>query len=262
MSVLLLYHYRSNLPPPKARCCETKDEWVTAQVIQSTAKAFIQAAWYYAKHAFADTRGQMNPHLDAHCHGYTHIVDKMSEMSSFVILKKSAYEGGIKANHWPALEGRGKVSGLISLPNIRWERLVPWPFFTAGSFSRPWTPLNQATYAAWLNSPCWGPSALRCPNNPILKGTSVAFLSRPRLPTEPQCALIYSICCSKVNRQHNRVQAYFLLEGFVLMQEAEVVLWASCLLLSAVFRCSILWFWYNWINQDGEKHASAQNAHG
>lgn len=96
--------------------------------------------------------------------------------------KKSAYAWGIKTNHWPALEGCGKVSVLISLLNIRWVRLVPWPFFTAGSFSRPWTPLNLATYAGWLNGPCWGPLALRCPNNPTLKGTSVAFLSRPRLP--------------------------------------------------------------------------------
>lgn len=157
VSVLLLCHYLSNLPPPKARCCETKDEWVTAQVIQSTAEASIQKRHDIMQNTRSPTTQRlMTPHLDAHC--YTLIV--VGNVFFFCSpKKKSAYARGSKTNRWPALEGLCKASSLISLPNIRWERFVPWPFFTAGSVSTPWTPLNRAAYAAWLNAPRWGPSS-------------------------------------------------------------------------------------------------------
>lgn len=145
VSALLLCHYRSNLPPPML----WNQGWMSHGSSDSKHR---RSSMILCK--ARTTQRLMNPHLDGHCYAYKHVVHPKC-----LFLSKSAYAPGFKTNRWPAPEGLGKASGLISQPNIRWERFAPWPFFTAGSVSTPWTPLNRAAYAGWLNAPRWGPSS-------------------------------------------------------------------------------------------------------
>lgn len=140
-----------------------------------------------------DIRGQMNPHLDTHCYGYPQTVFVCRQNKN---KKRLVCARGLEINCWP------------TLVRTRWSK---WPNLAAEHTARALRPLTffhswhlfKTVDSAEPGSICRlayrSPAGIH-PNNPALKGTSLAFLSNGDL----RCALIDLICFSQVSRQHKR----------------------------------------------------------